>query len=217
MHVDRCVFVPFTRAEGEDFANDATEAMQSGASGDAHHARNWSVVCYDDPGTPLKDLGFALTTRVLIAGHGKAGSPYAGSTGGSSMGRRVFLPFDVICDRMIEKGLQKRYLGAISCDVCYSGIKSGTTPSFADLTARYLNHRGYIALHTIGYNGTMGAKYERIENYKYHHRVVDVKTAGGEKTIKTSQWAAWKHYSGLWSVPKQLLGLPIAYDRRPPY
>lgn len=217
MHlVERCVFIPFLRAQAGDFIQEAQDAEAKGASGDAHHARKFAVVCYDDPGKPLKDFGVSLTTRILIAGHGQPGRPYISNTSGQ--GRKEYLPYNVVCDRLIEKGLRKRYCGAISCDVCYSAVANSNNPSFADLVSRYLNHKGYILLHTIGYMGPMNAVHEAMAGkHKYEHRVVDVMKGGAQKTIKTADWAAWKHYSGIWSVPSHLKNLNAAYDTCPPY
>jgi hypothetical protein len=216
MHiVDRCFFVPFNRADAPDFVAEAAEATAKGESGDAHRARKFSVICADDGGTPLKKMGMGLSTRIEIVGHGKAGSPYVSNTGGNGI-RKKYMPFSDICDLMIEMGLQKRYTGAISCGVCSSGISSGKNPSFADLVSRYLNHKGYLMLHTIGYMGAMNTVHERIGGKsKYEHRPVDVQTKNGTETMKTSDWAAWKHYSGIWSVPGHLKNLPVAWDSRP--
>jgi len=217
MHIsDRCFFIAWPRAEAADFVREATEASDKGTSGAAHRKRSFSVVCWDDPGKPLGEMGLTSTTRIELVGHGKAGSPYISNTGGGGV-RKQYLSFETVCDRMIEKGLVKRYAGAISCGVCYSGVKGNTNPSFADLVSRYLNHKGYILLHTIGYMGSMNTVHEVLPGkHKYEHRPVDVtKSDGTMATIKTSDWAAWKHYSGVWRVPKNLENLPIAWDTRP--
>jgi hypothetical protein len=209
--IDRLVFIPFLRNQATDFVQQTIDAN----TGATHHQRTFFEVCYDDPGKPLEDLGFALTTRVHIAGHGRAGRPYISNTSG--VGQKEYMPFNVVCDRMIEKGLPKRYCGAISTDVCYSAIRSNANPSFADLVARYLTRQGYLMLHTIGYTGPMNAVHETMAGHKYQHRVVDVTKGGTESTIKTSDWAAWKHYTGLSGIPSHLNGLTSAYNNCPPF
>ncbi len=218
MSTDRCVFIPFLRNQATDFIDEAKRAEAAGASGVAHRKRKFAVVCYDDPGKPLKDLGFSFGTRILIAGHGQAGRPYISNS--SAIGQKEYLPYNVVCDRLIEKGLQKRYAGAISCDVCYSSIKSDTNPAFADLVARYLHRKGYKLLHTIGYQGPMGAVHEQMKtgNHKFSHRVVDLIAADGTKTtVKSSDSDARQRYSGAWSIPKHLENLSAANDRYPAF
>jgi hypothetical protein len=212
MHiVGRCFFVPWPRADAADFVAKAVAATNKGASGAAHRPRHFSVVCWDDPGTPLRYLGFGLTTRIEIIGHGQAGSPYISNSGRAR--RKQRLPFSLVCDRMIAKGLQKRYVGAISCGTCYSGVGSNTNPSFADLVSRYLNHKGFLALHTIGYMGKMSSAHEAIPGHKHEHRPVHItKSDGSETTIKTSDWSAWKYYTGIRSVPERLQDLPIVIE-----
>jgi hypothetical protein len=217
MSTDRCVFMPFARTQVTDFIRQAAEAEQHGAAGTAHHDRKFAVVCYDDPGKPLKDLGFSFGTRILIAGHGLAGRPYISNSGG--IGQKQYLPFNVVCDRLIEKGLQKRYAGAISCDVCYSSVNNKTNPPFADLVARYLHSKGYKLLYTIGYMGPMGAVHEKMTgDHKFYHRVVDVVDDQGTKTtLKSSSSEARKRYFGTESVPKHLGNLSAANDTCPPF
>src|ERR1700760_2564012 len=118
---DRVVFTPFNRDQVTDFIDQADEATSLGARGKAHHARVFSIVCYDDPGQPLEDLGFGWGSRILIAGHGEPGRPYISNSYG--IGKKQYVPFNVVADRLIEKGLQKRYTGTIGCDVCYSAVK----------------------------------------------------------------------------------------------
>ena len=215
MTTDRLVFIPFNRNQATDFIDEARRAEAHGTAGTAHHARKFTVVCYDDPGTPLKDLGFSLGTRILIAGHGIGGRPYISNSSG--LGRKQYLPYNVVCDRMIEKGLQKRYAGTISCDVCYSAIKSDRNPPFADLVARYLHEKGYKLVNTIGYMGPMGPVHEKMTGeHKFYHRVVDLTANDGTKTtVKTSDGDARQRYYGFWSVPKHLQNLSAAYDTCP--
>ncbi len=214
---DRLVFIPFKREQATDFIQEAAAAEAKGASGAAHHARKFSVVCWDDGGTPLEDLGFSFGTRILIAGHGVAGRPYISNSSG--IGRKEYLPFNVVCDRLIERGLPKRYAGAISCDVCYSCMPNNRNPAFADLVARYLHDKGYKLVYTIGYMGAMGPVHEKLAgNHKFEHRVVDLlQDDGTTLTVKTSDSEARRRYLGAWSIPKHLKGLAAAYDSCPAF
>ncbi|WP_296741340.1 hypothetical protein [Mesorhizobium sp.] len=217
MSTDRLVFIPFNRSQATDFIDEARRANNHGSGATAHRARKFSVVCYDDAGTPLEDLGFSFGTRILIAGHGLAGRPYISNSTG--IGQKQYLPFNVVCDRLIEKGLQKRYAGTISCDVCYSAVKNDRNPPFADLIARYLHKKGYKLVNTIGYMGPMGAVHEKMSgNHKYYHRVVDlVSDDGTKKTVKSSDGDARERYFGVWSIPKHLEGLSLANDTCPAF
>ena len=217
MATDRLVFIPFLREQATDFIDQADQAEAKGASGAAHHARKFGVVCYDDAGTPLAQLGFSVGTRILIAGHGIAGRPYISNTGG--IGRKQYLPYNVVCDRMIERGLPKRYAGAISCDVCYSSVPNDKNPAFADLVARYLHAKGYKLVYTIGYMGPMGPVPEKLHgNHKFEHRVIDLMQDDGSKiTIKTSDSDARSRYLGMRTIPKHLQGLSAAWETCPAF
>ncbi len=217
MATDRLVFIPFRRDQATDFIQQAADAEAKGASGAAHHNRRFSVVCWDDAGKPLEDLGFSIGTRILIAGHGIAGRPYISNSSG--IGRKQYLPFNVVCDRLIEKGLPKRYAGAISCDVCYSSVPNDRNPAFADLVARYLHDKGYKLVYTIGYQGPMGPVHEKLAgNHKFEHRVIDlIKDDGTKVTIKTSDGDAHRRYTGAWSIPRHLANLQAAFDTCPAF
>jgi hypothetical protein len=217
MTTDRVVFMPYKRDQVADFVEQAEEATRLGAVGKTHHARQFSVVCYDDPGEPLEELGFGWGSRILIAGHGQPGRPYISNSSG--YGQKQYVPFNVVGDRLIEKGLQKRYVGTIGCDVCYSAVKSDANPPFADLLARYLHEKGYSLVNTIGYLGPMGAVPEKlIGDHKFRHRVVDLYAGtADEETVKSSDLFARTRYFGMFSVPPHLTGLRIADSSCPAY
>ena len=216
MATKRCVYIPFRRDQATDFIEEAEKANRLGVEGKTHHARSFSVVCYDDPGEKLKSLGAAINTRILIAGHGTAGRPYISNSGG--IGTKEYLPFNVVVDRMIESGLQKRYMGTISCDVCYSSVSSDSNPAFADLVARYLHKKGYKFTNTLGYMGPMGPVHEALKGkHKFLHRVVDLMNDDGTvaKTVKTKD--AKVRYWGTKTIPDHLNGLSSAVDSCPAY
>lgn len=216
MATDRCVFIPFDRGQAADFIKDTQDAHNAGQNGAAHYGRKFSVVCYDDDGKPLEKLGAAFGIRILIAGHGLAGRPYISNSSGH--GRKEYLPFNVVADRLIEKGLQKRYVGTISRDVCYSAVKNDRNPPFADLLARELRSRGYKLINVIGYYGAMGPVYEKLAgNHKFHHRVVDLDMEDGSvNTVKTKD--AKERFTGIFKeVPKHLKGLKAHYDQCPAF
>lgn len=212
MTVDRLVFIPFKRDQAGDFIAETKKAEALGAS--THHGRKFALVCYDDPGKPLASLGFSPMTRVMIAGHGLAGRPYISNSAG--YGQKEYLPYNVVVDRLIEKGLPKRYLGAISCDVCYSSIKNDNNPAFADLVARYLHKKGYRLAHTIGYLGPLGAVPEKIsDKHKFLHRVVDLMKDGVEVTVKSTD--AKERFLGARSIPRHLENLAAVANTCPAY
>lgn len=214
MIVDRLVFLPFRRDQATDFIDEAERAEHLGWSGGAHHGRVFVVVCYDDPGKPLANMGFASTTRILIAGHGHSGRPYISNSSG--IGQKEYLPYNTVVDRLIEKGLPKRYIGAISCDACYTSIKSDTNPAFADLVACYLHKMGYRLSHTIGYMGPLGAVPEKIIfNHKFFRRFVDLTKDGVKATVKSTD--AKQRFNGVWSIPKHLVGFSSSLNARPAF
>lgn len=216
MTTDRCVFIPFDRNQAADFIQQTDAAHKAGTDGYTHHARKFTYICYDDPGTPLEALGAAFGVRILIAGHGSAGCPYICNSPGQ--GRQEFLPFNVVVDRLVAKGLQKRYVGTISCDVCFSAVKNDKNPPFADLMAQDLRSKGYILANTIGYFGAMGPVHESLGgNHKYHHRVVDLIADDGSVTATVKTKDAKKRYYGYGTIPAHLVGLTSAYDVCPAY
>ncbi|VAW65519.1 hypothetical protein MNBD_GAMMA08-2152 [hydrothermal vent metagenome] len=215
MTTNRCVYIPFTREQAGDFIQEAEKANSLGSSGKTHHARKFTVICYGDPGKGLKALGCATNTRILIAGHGLAGRPYISNSAGQ--GQKEYLPFNAVVDRMIESGLQKRYLGTISCDVCYSSLKSSKNPAFADLVSRYLHKKGYRLAHTIGYMGPMGAVHEKLQGeHKFLHRVVDLMDENNN-TVTVKSKDAKVRFWGMKSIPKHLDSLASSLNTCPPF
>lgn len=213
--MDRCVYIPFKREQAPDFIRQSHTATMMGTFGLTHHERKFAVVCYDDPGEPLKELGASIGTRILIAGHGLAGRPYISNSSGH--GQKEYLLFNFVVDRMIESGLQKRYVGTVSCDVYYSSVDNDRNPAFADLVARYLHAKGYRFAHTMGYMGALFPVPEEMTNgHKFYHRVVELMGDDGTKTTLKSKDANTRLW-GTEKVPAHLENLSSALNTCPAY
>lgn len=174
----RTWFIPWNANQSGDFGGEAAQGISK-----SHHKRKIEVFYKDSPGKPLAKIGAGFGTRIHIAGHGAIGDPELGAdhgTGGADVGIKELV------DMMFEKGLTKRYLGTIVCDVCYSALGS---PSYAKLLARELYARGLKGSCVMGYKGPLGAAYSSELGGKYTHRVVDVEDSAGNviDTVKSKQ------------------------------
>lgn len=185
MSQNRVAFIPWNEAQAGDFKTEY-ERNHSDRSL-SHHKRKWKIVYLDSPGTPLADVGFGFGTRIHIAGHGDIGDPEIAAdhgTGGAD------LSYTEVADRMFQKGLKKRYIGTIACDVCYSALGN---PSFAQLLARELWGRGLKASCVLGYKGSLYATYDAEYadgtdmGGKYTHRMVELDDGSEIKSSKAQK------------------------------
>lgn len=127
LYQDWTLFIPFPRSQAGDFATEHDTDDE-----DTHHNRTWTVICADDAGTPLADIGSGTGTRLHVVGHGAIGDPKIAADHGTGGGE---VSTDEIVEMLENKGLKKHYLGTVACDVCYSALGK---PSFAKMLARSL-------------------------------------------------------------------------------
>ena len=171
MATDRLAFIPWNESQAGNFKKEYE--INQADRGKSHHKRKWSIVYLDSPGTPLGDIGFGFGTRICVAGHGNIGWDSIAADHGTGGANRSYT--DVV-DLMFQKGLKKRYVGTVACDVCYSALGS---PPFAKLLARELWSRGVKASCVLGYKASMYAQYYNWSGGKYTHRVVDSQDKDG--------------------------------------
>ncbi|MEM9061075.1 MAG: hypothetical protein AAGD13_11500 [Pseudomonadota bacterium] len=181
MAQNRVAFIPWNEAQAGNFKTEYEDNHANRAS--SHHKRKWKIVYYDSPGNPLADVGFGFGTRIVIAGHGDIGDPAIAADHGTG---GIDLSYTDVVDRMFEKGLKKRYIGTIGCDICYSAIGN---PSFAQLMARELWSRGLKASCVLGYKGSLYAEYtgETKPGGKYTHRGVELDDGTEVKSSKAQK------------------------------
>ncbi len=181
MATNRVAFIPWNENQAGNFK---TEYEDNHANrGQSHHKRKWSIVYLDSRGSPLANVGFGFGNRIHIAGHGAIGDPEIAAdhgTGGND------LSYGDVVDLMFQKGLKKRYLGTIACDVCYSALGN---PSFAKMLARELWSRGVKASCVLGYKGSLYAEYtdETKPGGKYSHRGVELDDGSEVKSSKAQE------------------------------
>jgi len=132
------------------------------------------VVCtYLDGGASVKTIAIK-DYELIVTGHGDPGLPYV--TDGLE-----WLPYDVVCDRLIEREFPKTYKGTITCDVCSSGLSKNGCPAFADLVFRYLRSEGYNYFSgTVGYMGYFQPMPGVVDGEKYKTSVVTIKSSIGD-------------------------------------
>ncbi|QDV42184.1 hypothetical protein Enr13x_20270 [Stieleria neptunia] len=182
MAQNRVAFIPWNENQAGNFKTEYEESHANRAL--THHKRKWTIVYLDSPGQPLADVGCGFGTRIHIAGHGAIGDPELAADHGTGGADKSY---SEVVDAMFAKGLKKRYIGTIACDVCYSALGD---PPFAKLLARELYQRGLKASCVLGYKGSMGAAYtDELGGRKYNHRVVDVEDDQGNviDTVKSSK------------------------------
>jgi len=185
MSQDRVAFIPWNQAQAGAFKTEYERNNKK--KGKSHHKRKWTMVYADSPGTPLADVGFGFGTRIHIAGHGDVGDPDIAADHGTGGADRNYK--DVVA-MMIAKGLKKRYIGSIVCDICDSALGN---PCFAQLMARELWKQGFKVSCVIGYKGSLFATYDTFYadgsdmGGKYSHRMVETPDGDEVKSSKAQQ------------------------------
>ena len=184
MAQDRVVFVPWNKAQSGKFGGDGD--WSNSTKKESHHKREWTTYYLDTPGKPLQSLGFGMGARLHVFAHGSDTDPtiaYPDVQGASQV-----TPAE-LAEMLKEKGLPKRYIGTVVCDICYSALGS---PSFAKRLARELHSLGY-ATPVMGHTGALYPVYFRYAEYKdtkYNHRMVELLDGSNVKS-KEAQVRFW--------------------------
>lgn len=170
MAQDRVVFVPWNQAQSGKFGGDGDWSNRQKQA--THHKRTWTTYYLDSPGTPLADVGYGIKSRLHIFGHGVEPPQDNTKTYPDVTGAAPVTVSD-LADMLAAKGLKKRYMGTVVCDICYSALG---TPPLAKQLARALNKLGY----TCPVMGHLGAifpvyfRYDAVNANKYEHRIVEL-------------------------------------------
>jgi hypothetical protein len=184
MAQDRVVFVPWNQSQSGKFGTDGDWSNKQKAN--THHKRNWTTYYLDTAGTPLKQLGMGVGARLHIFAHG---SPDDGSQCFPDVAGPASVTPAQLADLIEQKGLPKRYMGTVVCDICYSALGA---PSFAKGLARQLFSRGYVCA-TMGHTGALYPVYFRYGEFKtneYEHRMVELLDGANVKS-KYAQERFW--------------------------
>lgn len=182
MAKDRVAFVPWNQAQAGKFAGDGDWSNRQ--KDNTHHKRTWTTYFLDSPGTPLADVGCGTSVRIHIFGHGVPPGQDNSYTYPDVQGAAPVSISD-LADMLEAKGLKKRYLSTLVCDICYSALGA---PPFAKRLARELFGRGYLCP-VMGYKGAIYPVYFRygeFQNSKYEHRMVE-KLDGSKMKSKDAQ------------------------------
>lgn len=186
MAKDRVVFVPWNDNVSGKFGTDGDWSNRQ--KDNTHHKRTWTTYFLNSPGTPLADVGMGLSSRIHIFGHGV---PPGQDNTKTYPDVPTEQPVTVaqLAQMLVDKGLKKRYLGTIVCDICYSALG---TPSFAKQLARELYNRGYLCA-VMGHQGAIFPVYFRygaVQNNQYEHRIVEL-LDGTQVKSKHAQERFW--------------------------
>jgi hypothetical protein len=196
---DRIAYVAWTRASG--LADEYLAKVQgwNDDADDTHHEHTYDLVFYQDMNAKAVIRALSPGHRIYIKGHGIPGDHkiYPSVNGPDSDG----LKYNDVCDHLIESGLQKRWLGVIVCDNCYSAVPSLGSQAFAAKVSQYMRGKGYLLISFIGLFGPVGSNYVN-RGGKYSHRYVrpfDEDMPWGAKAgskleqfkVK-SKWAQWR-------------------------
>ncbi len=197
---DRIAYVPWTRASG--LANEYLDKVQewNDDADDTHHGHTYDLVFYGDGNQEQVFEALPSCHRIYIKGHGSPGDHriYPNITAPDSDG----IKYDVVCDRLIESGLKRSWMGVIVCDNCYSAVPQIGSQAFAAKMSQYLRLKGYLFISFIGLFGPVTSKY-LARGGKYSHRYVlpfanDMPLIGAKAGSKLSQfmvkskWAQWR-------------------------
>ena len=144
---DRVVFVPWNQNQSGKFGTDGD--WSNSLKDQTHHKRTWTTYYLDTAGEPLKALGLGVAARLHIFAHGSDTDPTQCMPDTAGAGN---VTPAALAEMIEDKGLPKRYMGTVVCDICYSALGS---PSFAKRLARELDRRGYKCP-VMGHTGVLG-------------------------------------------------------------
>lgn len=183
MAKDRVVFVPWNQNQAGKFAGDGDWSNRQ--KDNTHHKRTWTSYFLDSAGTPLAGVGFGFSSRIHVFGHGVPPGQDNTKTYPDGAGGTPVTVAD-LADMLVAKGLKKKYMGTLVCDICYSALGS---PSFAKQLAREMFQRGYLCP-VMGYKGAIYPVYFRygeFANSKYEHRMVEKLDGTKSKSSKAQE------------------------------
>jgi hypothetical protein len=183
---DRIAYVPWTRASGN--ADDYRGKVDSwnDDSDQTHGEHEYDLVFHQDLNAKTVIRALPYGHRIYIKGHGLPGRhEISPRVGGFNAG--LGLTYNDVCDRLISDGLQKRWVGVIVCDNCYSAVPKPGSQAFAAKVSQYMRGKGYMLISFIGFFGPIDSYYNDNQGGKYLHRNVTV--FGTE--IK-SKWAQFR-------------------------
>jgi hypothetical protein len=186
MAKDRVVFVPWNQGQSGKFGTDGDWSNQQ--KDNTHHKRTWTTYFLDSAGTPLASLGFGVSARLHVFGHGVPPGQdntkmYPDVQGAAPVA------VSELADMLVAKGLKKHYMGTIVCDICYSALG---TPPLAKQLAWAMYQRGYKCP-VMGHKGAIFPVYFRygaVQNNTYEHRIVE-KLDGSLVKSKDAQTRFW--------------------------
>jgi hypothetical protein len=160
----RTVFIPWTHLQAPDFG--AETANSDANAPNTHHGHRWRAVYYDDPHPNGVISTLRFGDRLHIAGHGEPGDHSIESSNGDS------LTHEEVCDRLIEHGFSKKYVGTIVCDNCWSAVPKLGSQAFAAKVSQYLRGKGYLLISVQGFFGPLDGQPSWQPGHKFKHRYV---------------------------------------------
>lgn len=190
---DRIAYVPWTRAS--NLANEYVAKVQSwnDDKDQTHGKHEYDLVFYQDLNAKQLIRALQYGHRIYIKGHGMPGSHKIFPN--NSCNDAEGMKYDDVCDHLIDSGLQKRWVGVIVCDNCYSAVPNTGMQAFAAKVSQYMRSKGYLLISFIGYFGPATSKYDvpDRDGHKYWHREVrpfdeDVPLIGAKAGSNLEQW-----------------------------
>jgi hypothetical protein len=177
---DRIAYVPWSRTSGH--AVEYVQKVQdwNTESPNTHGQHTYDLVFYQDPNEKAIIRALPFGHRIYIKGHGQPG--YHAISPNLNPGNANDLKYHDVADRLIASGLQKRWVGVIVCDNCYSAVPAGGNKAFASKFADYMRGKGYLLISFIGYFGPIDSDYSDVRStlsgttdndYEYKHRFVN--------------------------------------------
>ncbi|MGH9431470.1 MAG: hypothetical protein ACRD3T_07990 [Terriglobia bacterium] len=120
--------------------------------GKQKHTRNWIITLYGNAGLSALSAG----STIYVRGHGGAGDHELDATGDG----QGTISYETVCDRMIEDGLQRSFMGTIKFSNCSSGVPTLGRQCFAAKASQYFRFKkGYLLISFVGYMGPIDGKY----------------------------------------------------------
>ena len=143
------------------------------------HTRNWRITLYGNHGLSALSAG----STIYVRGHGGPGDHELDATENG----QGSISYETVCDRMIEDGLQRSFMGTIKFSNCNSGVPRLGHQAFAAKASQYFRFKkGYLLISFVGYMGAIDSRYNDAQGDEHYHRHVTV--LGREVKSKWAQF-----------------------------
>jgi hypothetical protein len=173
------IYIPWSLPLAAEFYEKSVQWYTTEAN--QKHTRNWIITLYGNGGLGSLSAG----STIYVRGHGAAGDHELDATGDG----QGSISYETVCDRMIEDGLKRSFMGTIKFSNCNSGVPRFGHQAFAAKASQYFRFKkGYLLISFVGYMGPITSNYIDLGGDDLHR---GVRPFGGQTRVK-SKWAQFR-------------------------